>query len=364
MQEEITRLLQRLHLPYYTWNLIIIAAAIVIGLLIKGLLSLFAHFKAKQSKEYSFLRSAIQNLGTPFNFFIPLIVLNFLIPIMRMNPALLNRLAKGVEIALIIFFAWILVRAINVLQSYIQYKYQFSKSADNLRERKIRTQLLYIRQVVVGLIIFLAVTAVLLSFSSMRKIGAGLLTSVGVGGIIVGFAAQKSIANLLAGFQIAFTQPLRIDDVLIVEGEFGRVEEITLTYVVMHLWDHRRLILPINYFLEKPFQNWTRTSAEILGTVFLYTDYTVPVEALRQELTRLLKENSLWDGQVNALQVTDTTERTVQIRALMSARNSGQAFDLRCYVRENLINFIKENYPEALPKTRAEVVELETMKQV
>ncbi len=186
----------------------------------------------------------------------------------------------------------------------------------------------------------------------MRKIGAGLLTGVGIGGIIIGFAAQKSLANFLAGFQIAFTQPIRIDDVLVVEGEWGRVEDITLTYVVLNIWDQRRLILPITYFIEKPFQNWTRTTSEILGTVFLYMDYTIPIDALRAEFDRLLDQTDLWDKRVKIIQVTDAKERTIELRALVSARNSSQAFDLRCYIRENLVKFVRENYPESLPTNR------------
>src|SRR5690606_20385165 len=183
------------------------------------------------------------------------------------------------------------------------------------------------------------------------KIGAGLLTGVGIGGIIIGFAAQKSLGNLLAGFQIAFTQPMRIDDVLIVEGEWGRVEEITLTYVVVNIWDKRRLVLPIQYFIEKPFQNWTRTTAEILGTVFIYTDFTMNVQALREKLSELLRSNSLWDGKVDVLQVTDFKPEVMEIRCLMSCRNSGDAFDLRCYVREKMIDYIKKEYPDSLSRT-------------
>ena len=189
----------------------------------------------------------------------------------------------------------------------------------------------------------------------MRKIGAGLLTGVGIGRIIIGVAAQKSLGNLLAGFQIAFTQPIRIDDVLIVEGEWGKVEEITLTYVVVNIWDQRRLILPITYFIEKPFQNWTRVSADLLGTVFLYLDYTIPIEPMRQELSRLLNANPLWDKRVNVVQVTDSTkDGAIEVRLLMSASNSSRAFDLRCHVREAMISFIQRNYPESLPKKRLE----------
>ena len=200
----------------------------------------------------------------------------------------------------------------------------------------------------------MALSLVLMSFEAVRKIGTGLLTSAGIAGIIVGFAAQKSLANLLAGFQIAFTQPIRIDDVVVVEGEFGNIEEITLTYVVVRIWDQRRLVLPINYFIEKPFQNWTRSSSEVLGTVFIYVDYTLPIEPVRAELERLATESPLWDKRVCKLHVTDAKEKTLELRALVSARDSGTAFDLRCDIREKLVDFIQKNYPDSLPKTRAE----------
>jgi len=271
-----------------------------------------------------------------------------------MAPAFRLPLTKGLEIALTITFALILVRTINVLEDYFYLKYDLNKE-NNLKERKIRTQLQFVRKFIVSLIILITAAIILLSFESMRKIGAGLLTGVGIGGIIIGFAAQKSLGNLLAGFQIAFTQPIRIDDVLIVEGEWGKVEEITLTYVVVNIWDQRRLILPITYFIEKPFQNWTRVSADLLGTVFLYLDYTVPIEPMREELTSLLNANPLWDKRVNVVQVTDSTkDGAIEVRFLMSASNSSRAFDLRCHVREAMITFIQTNYPESLPKKRLE----------
>lgn len=204
----------------------------------------------------------------------------------------------------------------------------------------------------VAFIILITIAIVLLTFDNVRKIGAGLLTGVGIGGIIIGFAAQKSLGNLLAGFQIAFTQPFRIDDVLVVEGEWGKVEDITLTYVVLNIWDQRRLILPITYFTEKPFQNWTRTTSQLLGTVFLYVDYSCPVDSIRSELGRILTTTDLWDKRVGILQVTDSKEKTVELRVLVSAANSSKAFDLRCYVRENLIKFIQENHSDSLPKIR------------
>jgi len=197
---------------------------------------------------------------------------------------------------------------------------------------------------------------VLMSFETVRRLGTGLLTSAGIASVIVGFAAQRSISNLLAGFQIAFTQPIRLDDVLVVEGEFGRVEEITFTYVVLTIWDERRLVLPLNYFIEKPFYNWTRTTAQLTGTVFLHADYTVPVEALRAELRRLLETHPLWDQRVCVLQVTDSKETTVELRALVSAANAGDLWALRCAVREQLVAYLQAHYPQSLPRTRATVL--------
>jgi small-conductance mechanosensitive channel len=197
--------------------------------------------------------------------------------------------------------------------------------------------------------------SMLMVFESVRQFGTAIIASAGVAGIIVGFAAQKSIATLLAGFQIAMTQPIRIDDVVIVENEWGRIEEITLTYVVVRIWDLRRLILPITYFIETPFQNWTRQSADILGTVFLHTDYNVPLDKLRSEFKRVLEASPLWDKKVCVLQVTDSNERTLEIRALASARDASAAWDLRCEVREKLVTYLQRNYPESLPRIRAAV---------
>jgi small-conductance mechanosensitive channel len=180
----------------------------------------------------------------------------------------------------------------------------------------------------------------------------GLFASAGVAGIIIGFSAQKAIGTLIAGIQIAFAQPFRLDDAVVVEGEWGWIEEINLTYVVVRIWDQRRLVLPTTYFLEKPFQNWTRTSADIIGSVFLYTDYTISFDALREELDRILAVTPLWDKKVKVLQVTDSKELTVEIRILVSAKNSPTAWDLRVHVREKMIEFIQKNYPDALPKSR------------
>ncbi|MDR6941533.1 mechanosensitive ion channel family protein [Mucilaginibacter pocheonensis] len=346
------------HIPAIVWNLIITVTAILVGLLIKFIVTYLFKFYAKRETSYSFFRSVIVNLGRAITYFIPLFLLNMFIPLMRLNKVYVTPLDKTIEILLTISFAGILVRSIRILEDYIYHAYDLNK-IDNLKERKIRTQIQFMRKILVVVIVFVTIAIILLSFESMRKIGTGLLTGVGIGGIIVGFAAQSSLGNLLAGFQIAFTQPIRIDDVLVIEGEWGRVEEITLTYVVLKIWDERRLILPINYFIQKPFQNWTRTSADILGTVFLYMDHTIPVDEIRNEFERLIVKTPLWDKRVKVVQVTDVKEHTIEIRVLMSSRSSSDAFDLRCYIRENLITYIQKNYPDSLPKSRSEISNLE-----
>ena len=223
---------------------------------------------------------------------------------------------------------------------------------DNRKARAIYTQITILRKLAMAVIGIFAFASMLMVFESVRQFGTAILASAGVAGIVVGFAAQRSIATLLAGFQIALTQPIRLDDVVIVENEWGRIEEITLTYVVVSIWDQRRLILPITYFLEKPFQNWTRASADLLAYVFLYVDYRVPIERLRAKLTAILQSSPLWDRRVNVLQVTDATEHAVQIRALASAANSSHAWELRCEIREKLVMFLQQEHPEALPRLR------------
>lgn len=250
--------------------------------------------------------------------------------------------------------SWLIVGAIRFLEAVINVRYDI-RTRDNLKARAIHTQYRIFANIAIFLVVLVGVALILMSFDQIRQLGVSLLASAGIAGIILSFAAQKSIATVLAGIQIAITQPIRVADVVIVEGEWGWVEEITLTYVVVRIWDLRRLVVPITYFIEKPFQNWTKVSADLLGTVFLYMDYTIPVEEIRKELRRLLDASPLWDGKVCVVQVTNLTEKTVEIRALMSAADSSTLWDLRCYVREKLLEFVKKNYPEGLPRLRAEL---------
>ncbi len=257
-------------------------------------------------------------------------------------------------LGIILSVTWFLIVALKVIKNRMLLKYDVS-SEDNLRARKIYTQFMILENIIIFIIVVLAIGISLMSFEGIRTIGVSVLTSAGIAGIIIGFSAQKAIGTLLAGIQIALTQPIRLDDVVIVDGEWGRIEEINLTYVVVKIWDKRRLIVPSTYFIENTFQNWTRQSAEILGTVFIYTDYDVSFDALRKELTRLLNSTPLWDQKVNVLQVTNATEKSVEIRVLISARDSGTAWDIRVFLREKLLVFLKDNYPESLPKTRVSI---------
>jgi len=265
---------------------------------------------------------------------------------------------KVFQILFYINFAWILIALVGLMKFYF-LEYNSIAKADNLKERRMYTQVSFVEKIIVVVIVIVAFAAIMMSFEAAKKAGQGLLASAGVAGIIIGLAAQKSIANLLAGFQIAFTQPIRIDDVVVLEGEWGKIEEINLTYVVVCIWDQRRLVLPINYFLEKPFQNWTRTTADIWGTVFLYVDHTVPISDLKNKLKEILEATDLWDGKVQVLQVTDVKPTTIELRCLMSAKDSPSAFDLRCLVREQMVIYIQEKFPYALPKTRVLMDKLE-----
>ncbi len=263
----------------------------------------------------------------------------------------INSFTRVGSILLIVSLSWAAIVFIRIAKLIFLENYDVSVE-DNLRSRKFQTQFNILERILVFLIVLISIGLILMLFDEVKRIGVSLFASAGIAGVIIGLAAQRVIGAVLAGIQIAITQPIRLDDVVIIEGEWGRIEEITLTYVVVNIWDKRRLVVPSTYFFEKPFQNWTRTTSEILGTVFIYTDYHVSFEALREELTRLLKSTPLWDGKVNVLQVTDAKERSIELRALMSAKDSGTAWDLRVFVREKLIEFLQKNYPESLPKTR------------
>ncbi|MYN13470.1 mechanosensitive ion channel [Pusillimonas sp. TS35] len=261
---------------------------------------------------------------------------------------------QAVKLALIAVLAWLAVRATMGLGEGI-IVLNPADVADNLGARRIHTQTRVLVRCMNMAIVLVALAAMLMTFPAVRQIGASLMASAGLMGLVAGFAARPVLGNLIAGLQIAITQPIRLDDVLIVQGEWGRVEEITGSYVVVRIWDERRLVVPLQWFIENPFQNWTRRTAQIIGTVFLWADYRLPLAPLREELDRLCREAPEWDGRVCLLQVTEAGERAMQLRALVSAADSGLAWDLRCKVREGLVAYIQQHHPECLPRMRAEL---------
>ena len=266
----------------------------------------------------------------------------------------LNVLRTALSLVLIGTTAYLLYQSVEAMESMVLRRYEIGAS-DNLQARAVYTQVTVLKKVATAVIAILTLGSMLMVFESVRQFGTSILASAGIAGLVVGFAAQRSIATLLAGLQIAITQPIRLDDVVIVENEWGKIEDITLTYVIVKIWDQRRLVVPVSYFIEQPFQNWTRASAELLGTVFLYVDYRAPLDAIREELDRILSQSALWDGRVKGLQVTDALEHTLQIRVLASAADASLAWDLRCEVREKLVQFLQRHHPESLPRVRAEL---------
>lgn len=247
---------------------------------------------------------------------------------------------------------WALTNATRVLADLVQWRYDIGQS-DNLRARQVQTQYRVLQRVLVVLIWIAVLAGGLMQFETLRTLGGTVLASAGVAGIVIGLSAQKTFGAMIAGLQIALSTPISLDDVVIVEGEWGRIEEIAFTYVVVRIWDLRRLIVPVTYFLEKPFQNWTRRSAEILGTVHLHVDYTADVEALRGRLREICEAHpGLWNGATCSLQVTEAGVRTMTLRAVMSSPDASRSWDLRCLVREELIGFLRRTQPEALPQQR------------
>jgi small-conductance mechanosensitive channel len=255
------------------------------------------------------------------------------------------------SIVFIVLMAWIFIRANQILALYFQNKLSFTIK-NNLNARSRLTQIKVFQRIINSLIIVLAISISLLTFEKARTLGISILTSAGIAGVILGLAAQRSLSMIFAGVQIAITQPIRLDDVVIVEGEWGNVEEITLTYVVINIWDQRRLILPVNYFLEKPFQNWTRKSSEILGTVFLKVDYNFPVDEIRKMLDEILEGNTDWDKRVANVQVTNLDDKGKEIRILVSSSDSSRNWDLRTYIREKIVQKINSKVPDAFVKYR------------
>jgi small-conductance mechanosensitive channel len=291
-------------------------------------------------------------VGKSLRVIAPVLGIIFALPLLGLPPAYAGILGRATSILLIVAVAVILFQAVTLAEKAVLIQYDI-KATDNLQARKVYTQIHVISKLLYAIIVLFTICSVLMLFAEVRSYGKSILASAGVIGIVIGFAAQKTIANLFAGFQLAMTQPIRLDDVVIVEGEWGRIEEITLTYVIIHIWDARRLVVPLSYFIDRPFQNWTRVSAELLGSVFLWMDYSLPLDETRQALKEIIETNPLWDQRFWNLQVNEANERAMQIRILATAADSSKSWDLRCEVREKLIAYIQKNHPQSLPQVRA-----------
>jgi len=312
-------------------------------------------FRRSRGRDYRRARIA-RVVSLPLAFALPLLFLRIASEATPLSGRPLEMLQQFLHVGLVGCVTWLLVRAVAAGEKAILREHPID-IADNLAARRVQTQTRVLSRVLMGAVILLGVSIVLLTFPQVRQIGKTLLASAGIVGLVAGIAAKPVFGNLIAGLQIALTQPIRLDDVVIVEGEWGRIEEIGSSYVVVRIWDERRMVVPLSWFIENPFQNWTRRSADLLGTAFLWLDYRTPMEEVRAELERICHEAPLWDGRVCVTQVTDTSEQSIQVRLLVSARNSGDAFDLRCQVRERMIDFLTRKHPYALPRLRAEVTE-------
>lgn len=279
------------------------------------------------------------------------------LPVVPKIPGILrDQIEQFTGSLLVLFLGWLAIGGVYLFQELTLSKFDTSVP-DNLRARRVHTQMHFIRRLLILIVVLLDAGALLWSLHDERlwKYGTGLLASAGLASLVLAVAAKSTASNFIAGLQIALSEPIRIDDVVVIQGEWGRIEEITSTYVVVKIWDLRRLVVPLSYFIEQPFQNWTRRTGDIMGTAFLYVDYSVPVEPLRQELARIVSESPLWDRRVCGLQVTNLSERTMELRCLVSSGGSAENFDLRCLVREKMIEFLRENYPGALPTVRMEI---------
>lgn len=332
----------------------VLGTALLAGVIVQRVV--FAALRRLARRPGRVLEASLDRHGRrPAFWLLPLLALLLALPAAPLPPLLAGGLRHLFSLGLIAGGAWCLLLALEVLGDIISARYRVDVP-DNLEARRIQTQVQVLRRVFAVIVVILTLAVMLLTFPGAREIGASLLASAGLAGLVIGMAMRPTLANLVAGIQIALTQPIRLEDQVIVEKESGWIEEITSTYVVVRLWDWRRMVLPLTYFIETPFQNWTRKSASLIGSVYLYVDYTVPLQPLRSELDRLVRSSDKWRGTVCGLQVTDAKADTLELRVLVDARDASAAWDLRCFIREGLVTYLQQNYPTSLPKTRAELL--------
>jgi small-conductance mechanosensitive channel len=340
------------YLPGWLVSAIVLAAAATLALVFhRTIMRVIRRFIGP---NHVFVQSLISRVFGATRFALVLAAVALVLPIVPLSGATALLIAQALAICLTLLIGWACLMAIELAGDFYISRFKID-IADNLLARKHLTQVRVLRRAAETMVIMVTIAVALMSIPEVRQFGVSLIASAGAAGIVVGLASRPVLANLIAGMQIAITQPIRIGDAVVVEDEWGWIEEITGTYVVIQIWDWRRMIVPLSYFLEKPFQNWTRMSSQLIGSVIFWVDYTTPVETVREKLREIVANSKLWDRRVVNLQVSDVSENTMQLRALASARNSQDAWDLRCEVREKLIGFLQESYPAALPKQRAEL---------
>lgn len=339
-------------LPGYADEVFAILLAIGVALLAHALL--YRWVTRRVSGRTSTWAVFLRRIRGPLRLVLVVVALALTVPRTVLPGETIRALEHAALLAIIVAAGWTVIVLVDVSVARTLRRFRID-TEDNLRARKYATQLRVLRRAAVIVIGLMTGAAALLTFESVRQYGVSLFASAGAAGLILGLAARPVLANLIAGVQIALTQPIRIEDAVLVEGEWGWIEEIFATYVVVRIWDWRRLIVPLSYFIEQPFQNWTKESGNIIGSVFWYMDYTVPVEAMREKMEEIVRASPLWDGQVVVLQVTDTDKDTMTLRGLMSARTSPLAWDLRCEVREKMLVWLQAEYPGALPRLRGEL---------
>ncbi|MGK2913778.1 MAG: mechanosensitive ion channel family protein [Porticoccaceae bacterium] len=339
------------------WQLLGMAALKIVFAVGGGLAVYAIVYRLLSMAKYRIHTSVRSAAKQPLRAIFVLLALMWVLPGMtELSPSLISLLQHAIGLGMIGLVTWLATIMVDVAAVMIVSRQDLT-CADNFAARRINTRVMVLERTIVTIIVVLGAAAALMTFPRVREIGTTLLVSAGFAGIVVGLAARPVLENLIAGLQLALTQPISLDDVVVVEGESGRIEEITSTYVVIRIWDDRRLIVPFAHFISRPFQNWTRRSAAILSTVFIHADYTLPVQALRDELLRICESTDLWDHRVCNLQVTDAGEQTLQLRALISAANSTQAGDLVVCVRERLVEFLQREHPGCLPRSRIDVVD-------
>jgi small-conductance mechanosensitive channel len=333
------------------WPLLI---ALALGYAVRTLLRVVAR-RARGSDPDGMRARLINVIALPASVALPLLFLSVAVASSALPAEWVARARHGLALVGMFCIVWLVVRAIGAVERVVVLRHPVDV-ADNLQARRIQTQARVFSRMSQVVVVLVGVSLALMTFPAIREVGATLLASAGIAGVVAGIAAKPVFGNVIAGVQIALTQPIRLDDVVIVEGEWGRVEEITSAFVVVRIWDERRMVVPLQWFIEHPFQNWTRTSSQLLGDVTLWLDYRTPMPELRAELDRLCRSDPRWDGRVCVAQVTDADRSTIAVRLLVSARNSGDLFDLRCAVRERMVDFLNARHPEALPRMRANVV--------